>query len=388
MFIDGSYEGDLLPQSGVSYIIGRESEQKYNESIGGIRPMFDAVSNLENFAGYVDPFYLNGTLLPFINGQFNHTQGDSDGKTQSYTYRLCISNQTENKIDFPMPEGYDSDDFILVSRTINSWINDTLISKGNPPTISDIFYLISIPNNKMDVVTLGYWGISTDMVGGSWEYPDGNETVRETIRQNHHYFISGLIYYLSHDENVPQQTRSSVSSWGLCADEFIDTDNWPRELYVREARRMIGDQVFTLNDWYLDSRNDSIGMGSWFVDCHHVQRIVANDNYLFYTRNEGLLYLPRKGIYVEYPHVYYPFPIPYFVMLPKKSQVQNLLVPIALSASHVGFNTLRLEPTWMIIGQAAGVAASVAIKQNCAVQDISIDYLTSILLKQQVILEI
>jgi len=208
------------------------------------------------------------------------------------------------------------------------------------------------------------------------------------LKKIHYDFIAGLFYFLANDENVPNITRSSVSEWGLCADEFIDNKNWPRELYVREARRMIGDEVFTIHDWYKDSRNDCIGMGSWFVDCHQVERGFGQNGEFTLTRNEGLLYLPRKGINVQYPDVYYPFPIPYFVMLPKKSESNNLLVPVALSASHVGFNTLRLEPTWMIIGQAAGVAAAVAIKQNSAVQDISINLLTELLTKQGVILSI
>jgi hypothetical protein len=229
-----------------------------------------------------------------------------------------------------------------------------------------------IENHKADVNNQG--AFSTDYLGGSWDYPNASYKKRAEIWQAHQDYIAGLFYFLAHDPQVPAETQKEINLWGLCKDEFADTDHWPRQLYIREARRMTGDFVMTQKDLQTDlTKPDAIGMGSYNSDSHNVVRIVTPGGFV---RNEGDMQVAVQ-----------PYQIPYRIMLPKPAEARNLLVPVAFSASHVAYSSVRMEPQYMILGQAAGVAAKMAIESRKAIQEIDLTNLTARLRKQGVVLQ-
>jgi hypothetical protein len=235
-----------------------------------------------------------------------------------------------------------------------------------------VIKLDRIPNGKSDVNNQG--AFSTDYIGGSWDYPDASYSRRAEIWQEHKDYIQGFLYFLANDPQAPEGLRREMNGWGLCKDEFTDTGNWPHQLYIRESRRMIGEYVMVQKDLQTDlTKPDPIGMGSYNSDSHNVERIVGPDGFV---RNEGDMQVAVK-----------PYQIPYRIMLPKLAEGINLLVPVAFSASHVAYSSVRMEPQYMILGQAAGVAAKLAISGGTSVQGIPVGTLVERLKMQGAVLE-
>jgi len=364
VFVDSSYEGDLMAQAGVSYTWGREGPRQYGESLAGVR----AQTKGHQFAVNLSPYDAEGNLLPEIDRGPRGEAGAADRKVQAYNYRLCFSDDPANQTSFARPEGYHPERYELLARLLKAQLQ----AEGAAPKISTLLSIIRIPNHKADVNNNGPF--STDYLGASWAYPNASYEVRDRIQRAHQDYTAGLLYFLANDAQVATETRKEMNQWGLCRDEFTDNGNWPFQLYVREARRMVGEFVMTQEDLQTEVRKpDAIGMGSYNSDSHNVDRIIDPDGFV---RNEGNMEVPVK-----------PYQIPYRIMLPKRGETANLLVPVAFSASHVAYSSVRMEPQYMILGQAAGDAAAMAVRAKCAVQEIDTGALTAALLKQGAVME-
>jgi hypothetical protein len=353
LFADCSYEGIFMGESGVSYTWGRESSAQYGESLAGVRGQ----QRLDHhFTVRVSPYDKDGKLLPEVQPGPKGDLGDGDKKVQAYGFRLCITGDPSNQIPFPKPPGYDPKRYELLARLL-----DALTQKnGEPPVMKQMMLISKLKGDKFDINSLG--AFSTDHIGASWGFPTSDAAQRDKIWQDHYAYEAGFLYFLSHDERVPPSLRQEVASYGLAKDEFIDTGGWPWQLYIRESRRMLGEYVMTQRDIQTDLlKPDSIGMGSYESDSHGVERIPTPDGAV---ENEGEMYTPTK-----------PYQIPYKVILPKRAEVENLFVPVCFSASHVAYATLRMEPQYMIIGEAAGVAAALAVEKKQSIYDISISEL-------------
>ena len=364
IFADASYEGDLMAQAGVSWTAGRESAAQYGESLAGVRPThFQHV-----FKFPVSGKDASGKLLPEIQSAPIGEVGAGDKKLQAYNYRVCVSRDPANQVAFPRPANYRPERFALLLRLLNDWQKHN----GKPPLAADVFIIGRIPNQKADLNNRG--AFSTDYLGMNWDYPGASYARRKEIIEDHLNYTASMFYFLANDDRVPGSVRDSLREWGLCKDEFQDTGHWPHQLYVREARRMIGEYVMTQKDLQQErEKTDAIGMGSYNSDSHAVQRYISPDGTV---QNEGLMEVPVQ-----------PYQIPYRMMLPRRSEALNLLVPVAFSASHVAYSTLRMEPQYMIIGQAAGVAAKLALDAGVAVQDVDTGKLREILTKQGAVFE-
>jgi hypothetical protein len=364
IFMDSSYEGDLMAQAGISYTYGREGAAQYDESLAGVRGKTPYHQFLVNISPYDDQH----RLLPEISSEKLLPPGSPDKKVQSYNFRMCLSEVPENMIPFPKPEGYDPHRYELLARLIAARTQ----TEGKVPSIGTFLKIDPIPNGKADINNNG--AFSTDYIGGSYDYPEGDYRTRARVWKAHRDYQAGLFYFLANDPKVPEVLRNQVNHWGLAKDEFVDTDHWPNQLYIREARRMIGDYVVIQKDLQTElAKPDVIGMGSYNSDSHNLQRIVDADGFV---RNEGDMQVATK-----------PYQIPYRVMLPKRTEAGNLLVPVCFSASHVAYSSLRMEPQYMIIGQAAGVAAKLAIANRKAVQEIDTAALSARLKKQGAVFE-
>lgn len=364
IFIDCSYEGDLIAQSGVKYTWGRESTEQYGESLAGVREQ----TPKHQFVDKISAYDAQHHLLPEIGAGPKGTPGSADKKVQSYNFRLILSDDPGNQVEFPKPPGYNPQRYELLARLLKA----ETIRLGRSPYLHEVTLIAPIPNHKADFNNNGPF--STDYIGASWDYPTGSYVRQAEIWQAHVNYTKGFFYFLAHDPRVPKGLHDEVNRWGLAKDEFRDTQNWPNQLYIREARRMIGEYVMTQKDLQTDrTKPDPIGMGSYNSDSHNVQRVVTPDGYV---ENEGDVQVPVQ-----------PYQIPYRVMLPKRDQMTNLLVPVCLSASHVAYSSLRMEPQYMIIGQAAGVAAAMASKNDKAVQQIDVDALVSKLKTEGAVME-
>lgn len=355
-FIDATYEGDLMKQAGVTYTYGRESASTYNESLAGV------VNNSQGHQFYynVSAYDENNQLYPEINSEPRAAAGSGDKKIQAYNFRMCLTKVAGNKIPFPRPANYNADRY----RLLLQWITTFYANRGYYPKMSDLFIINWLQNGKTDVNNNGPF--SSDYIGGSWGYPDATYAQRQDIWQAHYDYTAGLFYFLSNDSRVPADTRNDIAQWGLAADEFTSSGNWPFQLYVREGRRMVGEYVMTQKDLQTDLvKSDAICMGSYNSDSHNVQRFVDSNGYV---RNEGNMEVPVT-----------PYEIPYRMLLPKSTETGNLLVACTFSASHVAYSSLRMEPQYMMIGQAAGIAASLAVKNSVTVQNVSVSKLRSIL---------
>jgi hypothetical protein len=364
IFADCSYEGDLMAQAGVSYTWGRESVSQYGESLAGVRDR----TPYHQFTVNISPYDAAGKLLPEVSAGPAGEVGSGDKKVQAYNFRLCLSREKGNQAPFPKPEGYSPHRYELLARMLGAMT----AKLGRSPRLDEVCKPDAIPNGKADVNNNG--AFSTDFIGKNWKYPEADYGTRERIWKEHIDYIAGFFFFLAHDPRVPAALQQEVNRWGLAKDEFTDTGNWPHQLYIREARRMIGEYVMTQKDLQTDlSKPDPIGMGSYNSDSHNIQRIPTGDGFVV---NEGDMQVPVK-----------PYQIPYRVMLPKRSEARNLLVPVCFSASHVAYSSLRMEPQYMIIGQAAGVAAKMAIEKNVAVQDIDSAALTRRLMEQGAVME-
>jgi FAD dependent oxidoreductase len=363
-FADCTYEGDLMAQAGISYTWGRESSAQYHESLAGVRER----TPFHQFLVPVSASDTNGKLLPEIAVGPKGAPGSADKKMQAYNFRMILSDDPANQVPFPKPLGYDPHRYELLARLLKA----TVQKNGSGPVMQQVVLIAPIPNHKADINNQG--AFSTDYIGGSWDYPEASYAKRAQIWQAHVDYTKGFFYFLAHDPRVPKSLQDEISHWGLAKDEFQDTGNWPNQLYIREARRMVGDFVMTQKDVQTDlTKPDPIGMGSYNSDSHNVQRFVTPEGD---AENEGDMQVSVK-----------PYQIPYRVMVPKRAEATNVLVPVCFSASHVAYSSLRMEPQYMIIGQAAGVAATMALRDSKAVQDIDTHQLTERLQQQSAVME-
>lgn len=384
VFIDASYEGDLMARAGVSYVVGRESRETYAEPLAGYYPMKvrphgpDTMGEVCSCLGGDAPHFIHGTpteinafdadgnlIAGVAQTDPNTEPGSADHRTQAYNFRLCVTQRKDIFVPFPKPVNYDPSRYELLLRLIKSYPD---VRFGR------LVHLGAIANGKFDLNAQGLF--STDYVGGNTGYPDGDYKTREEIRQDHVDYVQGFLWFLGHDNRVPPELREEVNSWGLSADEFVDNDHWPYALYVREARRMIGESVMKQEDtWTEITKPDSVGMGSFILDCHIVQRIAdANGNVV------------DEGSFQDHPTR--PYQIPYRTLLPRRNECENLLVPVCLSASHIAYCSMRMEPVYMTMGQASGVAAAMAIGTSGNVHEISVETLIKKLTAQNVVLEL
>ena len=364
MFSDSTYEGDLMAQAGVEYTWGRESAAQYGESLAGVREH----TPLHQFLDPVRARDANGKLLPEISDAPKGEKGSADRKVQSYNFRMIMSDDPANQIPYPKPPGYDPHRYELLALRLAAETQRL----GRAPHYHEEVLIAPIPNHKADFNNQG--AFSTDYIGGSWKYPNASYSERAAIRQAHVDYTKGFFYFLAHDPRVPKPLQEEVNQWGLAKDEFVDTNNWPHQLYVREARRMVGEFVATQKDVQTDlTKPDPIGMGSYNSDSHNVQRVEMPNGFV---ENEGDMQVAVQ-----------PYQIAYRVMLPKQTQATNLLVPVCFSASHVAYSSMRMEPQYMIIGQAAGVAAAMAIQAGTAVQNVDTRALVEKLKQQGAVLE-
>jgi hypothetical protein len=359
IFADCTYEGDLMAQAGVAYTWGREAAAEYRESLAGVRSETPYHQFLVNISPYAD----DHKLLPEISSEPAGLPEGGDRKVQAYNFRMIFSQDPANQTPYPKPARYDPARFELFARLL----------KAKPDLkMGQVLSIDPIPNRKADINNNGPF--STDYIGKSWDYPNAGYRHREEIWRDHEEYTKELMWFLAHDPRVPPALQKEVNQWGLAKDEFTDNGNFPNQLYIREARRMTGVYVMSQRDIQTDLRKpDAIGMGSYNSDSHNVQRFVNRDGWV---RNEGDMQVAVT-----------PYQIPYRVLLPKKSEAENLLVPVCFSATHVAYSTLRMEPQYMILGHAAGVAAAMAIRGGRAVQDIDTTELAKALVRQGAVLD-
>lgn len=364
MFIDATYEGDLMAGANVSYTVGREACSEYNEQWNGVQAGVYHHGHYfkSDISPYVIPDDPNSGLLPYISSEPIQPNCTGDDKIQAYCFRLCMSNHPDNRVSFEKPENYDPKNYELLARVFESgW--DEWFNKYD-----------MIPNRKTD--TNNHGPFSTDFIGMNYDYPEASYERRKEIIKEHENYQKGLLYFVSTDKRIPEDVRNEMSKWGLAKDEFTDNGNWPHQLYIREARRMIGHYVTTENE-VLGKINvkDPVGMGSYTMDSHNIQRYVTGEGYV---QNEG-----DVGV-----HPGKPYKISYGSIIPKKEECTNLLVPVCVSSSHIAFGSIRMEPVFMILGQSAATAACMAIDRKEAVQDIDYSLLKEKLLSKNQILEI
>ena len=350
MFIDATYEGDLMATAGVSYHVGREANSVYGEEWNGIQTgVYHHRHHFQVLDYQIDPYWTPGDpssgLLPRISGEHPGVKGEGDDKVQAYCFRMCMSNHPDNRIPFPRPANYDSTQYELLVRIFDAgW--DEWFGKFD-----------LIPNRKTD--TNNHGPFSSDNIGMNYDYPEASYERRKEIIQEHRDYQSGLLYFVQNDPRVPEKTQKEFQEWGLAKDEFTDNGNWPHQIYVREARRMIGNYVMTENELLQKKPTpESVGMGSYTIDSHNIQRFVDENGHV---QNEGDIGVPLPG----------PYEIAYGSLVPKKEECTNLLVPVAVSASHIAFGSIRMEPVFMILGQSATTAAVLALDQGIPVQDVS-----------------
>lgn len=346
IFVDATYEGDLMASSGVQYTIGREDNSLYNESWNGVQT--GVYHHGHWFKDKISPYKIPGDsssgILPRISSDKPGENGTGDDKIQAYCFRLCLTQHPENKIKITKPEGYDSTQYeLLIRLSATRW--DEFFAKYD-----------AIPNMKTDVNNHGPF--SYDNIGMNWDYPDATYERRKEIIKEHTIYQKGLLYFMATDLRLPAWVRDTMNKWGYSADEFIDNGYWPYNIYVREARRMIGEYVMTEND-VLCKRPvpQPVGMGSYTMDSHNVQRFITAEGYV---QNEGDIGVPAPR----------PYQIDLGSILPKEGQCNNLLVPVCVSSSHIAFGSIRMEPVFMILGQSAGTIASLALTSGKKIHDL------------------
>jgi hypothetical protein len=343
VFLDCTYEGDLMARSGVRYTFGRESSGQYGESLAGIR-----LGDKRVKAKTRD---VDGRLLPGISATIDQLEpGGADRMVQNYNFRLTLTQDENNRVPFPRPRDYDPRRYALLANYLAE----------HPDTkLKGIFASGSIGNGKFEANNHQNAIISLGHFGGHRDYPDADYETQDRIYQDHVDYTQGLFWFLLHDPAVPEPLRRETATWGLAKDEFTDNGNWPYYPYIREARRMIGRFVMTQKDVQTDrSKDDSVLLGSHYIDCHHLQRVAVNDDEF---TNDGRIWVPGKV-----------YEIPYRSLTPEAEQCDNLLVPVAASFSHVAFCPYRLEPTWMAAGHSTGLAAAMAARSGLGVQQIDV----------------
>jgi hypothetical protein len=345
VFLDCSYEGDLLAMAGVSYTVGREDNRKYNETLNGVQLMQG-----HQFPDSIDPYRIKGDpasgLLWGISGDMLIPAGTGDKKVQAYNFRICLTDSSENMIPPGRPEGYDSTKYELLLR---------LIERTGNTDLYRYFIWSRMPGRKTDINNRG--AFSTDMIGENHDYPEAGYSTRKEIFRKHLIYTRGLLYFLGHDSRVPGNMRTEMLKWGYPKDEYPDNDHFTPQLYIREARRMTGEYVMTEHHCRGSViAEEPVGLAAYTMDSHNCQRIVVNGM----VKNEGNVEVGG------FP----PYPIDYRAIVPGRKEVTNLLVPVCLSASHIAFGSIRMEPVFMVLGQSAGIAACLAASSGSAVQDI------------------
>jgi len=346
IFIDATYEGDLMACAGVKYSVGREANNAYHETFNGVQK--GVYHHDHYFKVNVDPYKVKGNpssgILPRIHIGMPGDNGSADNKIQAYCYRLCMTKVAENRIPITRPAGYDSLQYELLGRVAELGWNE-FFNKYDP-----------IPNLKTDVNNHGPVGF--DNIGMNWDYPDASYERRREILKDHEQYQKGLLYFITTDHRIPEQIRETMKQWGLAKDEFRDNDNWPYNIYVRESRRMIGEYVMTENEVFGKTEvPHPVGMGSYTMDSHNVQRYITPEGFV---QNEGDIGVaPEK-----------PYQIDLGSILPKREECKNLLVPVCVSCTHIAFGSIRMEPVFMILGQSAGTIAAMAIDENSDIHDL------------------
>ena len=370
MFIDASYEGDLMALAGVSYTVGREANSQYGETVNGIQGPATSTRG-GKFDVKIDPFRVPGNpssgILPYLlqSGPLGEI-GSADKRVQSYNYRVCLTDNPTNKISIKPPQDYDAANYELLAR----WI-EARVTAGHKLTLRDFLKYDPLQNRKYDFNNR--WPISTDFIGGANQYPEAGWQERIQIAKEHENYLRGFFHFLATDSRTPKSVRDEMKRFGLCKDEFVDNAGWPHQLYVREARRMVSD--FVMTEAHVSGErvaSKPIGMGAYGTDMHAVRRIVHNGQ----PMNEGTIGRSVPA----------PYPISYDAIVPKKNECSNLLVTFALSASHVAFGSIRMEPVFMIISQSAATAACLSIDQNISIQNLPYEQLAkSLRLDKQVL---
>jgi len=366
VFLDATYEGDLMAAAGVEYHVGREANSVYGEQWNGVqtgvlhhRHHFGAVK--EKISPYVVPGDPASGVLPRISTNHPGNYGEGDQKIQAYCFRLCLTDHPDNRVPFPKPDGYDSKQYELLLRIFQAGWREGFEKFD------------AIPNRKTDVNNHG--PMSLDNIGFNYDYPEASYERRREIIREHETYQKGWLYFIANDPRVPRDIREKMQRWGLARDEFQDNGNWPHQLYIREARRMIG--LFVMTEKELLKKRptpEPVAMGSYTIDSHNIQRYITPEGYV---QNEGDIGVSTRG----------PYQIAYGALVPKRGQADNLLVPVCVSSSHIAFGSIRMEPVFMILGQSAATAAALAIDARIAVQDVPYPKLCEQLLKGGQVLE-
>ncbi|KAA9357745.1 FAD-dependent oxidoreductase [Larkinella humicola] len=359
VFIDATYEGDLMAAAGVKYHVGREANSVYNETHNGVQ--VGVFQHGHYFKKNVSPYKVEGDpksgLLPEISTEEPGANGTGDHKIQAYCFRMCLSNHPENRIPFPKPAGYDPSRYELLARVFATGWRETF-NKYDP-----------IPNRKTD--TNNHGPFSTDYIGKNYDYPEATYERRKQIIRDHELYQKGLLYYMQNDPKIPADVHQAMQQWGLPKDEFKDNGNWPHQLYIREARRMLGEFVMKEVDALGKTVvPNPVGMGSYALDAHNSQRFVKKDGFV---QNEGDI-----GVHPDKP-----YSIAYGSIVPKENECKNLLVPVCVSSSHIAYGSIRMEPVFMILGQSAATAAVLAIDGKTTVQKVPYAKLKEVLLKDK-----
>ena len=391
MFVDATYEGDLLAKAGCSFHVGREANSVYGETLNGVRAQTPHHQFTVPVDPYVKPSDAASGLLPFIQSGDGGKPGDGDKATQAYNYRLCFTTDPKNRLparkpaampqaqwdallkaannSLPVtpPANYDAKQFELLGRYL-----EALVAANRNPKLAQFWNPIWMPNHKTDINNNG--GFSTDFIGRNYDYPNADYATRERIAKEHEDYIRGFCTFLATDPRVPEEMRREMQSWGPSKDEFLDTDGWPREMYVREARRLVGEYVMSeKNCRYQETITDSVGLGAYNMDSHNCQRIVKNGK----VENEGDVQVaPMK-----------PYPVSYRAIIPKAAECDNLFVPVCLSSSHIAYGSIRMEPVFMVLGQSAATAAAIAIDDNVPVQKVNYEKLRARLVADKQVLD-
>ena len=381
MFIDASYEGDLMAKAGVSHAVGRESNNTYGESLNGIQ-----IRHWHQFSHPVDPYRIEGDpssgLLPLIESEdMTSKQGQGDHRIQSYNFRVCMTNDPAMKIAWRKPAAFEPDLFVLATRWFKSekdQYNEHL--RDASPWVPLKFDRLpnKTPGGYDKTDTNNHGPVSSDFIGGNHAWPQGSYETREAIFQRHVAYQQGFYWHMANCPEIPSRYREAYAHWGLPRDEFIDTDHWPHQLYVRESRRLVGDYVITEHDCTGASRaEDAVGMGSYNMDSHNTTRFVKVDRGRARVINEGDVQVGAAG----------PYPVSYRAITPKRGECENLFIPVCFSASHIAYGSARMEPVFMVLGQSAAVAADLAIAEEVSVQNLPYKALRPELEKAHQVLE-
>lgn len=362
MFIDATYEGDLMALAGVDFHVGREANSVYGEQWNGVQ--VGVFQHGHYFKKPISPYRIEGDpssgLLPEVSPEIPGPNGSGDNKIQAYCYRMCLSDHPANRIPFAKPANYDPARYTLYARVFASGWRETF----------DKFDLL--PNRKTD--TNNHGPFSTDFIGKNYDYPTASYARRAELNQAHKDYQMGLMYFLQNDPRVPSDVQSRMKEWGLAKDEFKANGGWPYQLYIREARRMKGEFIMKEADALGKTQvPQPVGMGSYSLDAHNAQRFVQANGFV---QNEGDIGVkPDK-----------PYSIAYGSILPKESQCGNLLVPVCMSSSHIAYGSIRMEPVFMILGQSAATAAVLAIQKKVTPQRLDYRVLEKSLLADKQIL--